>query len=171
MDLSGLESVRLPLLGVRETRGIEVKLHVSFFCPFHPTLEMFYLHLVAVHKLSAELSVSFMEIQTHVSCEKTRNLVNVLTQLVDIACFAGIITCGLNTARSSFVALKTHNVISLPAMQRDRSSFKCFDSLIGINSKLRVTRFSKLVSFFICSSFMVVCFYFLILLIYFFINL
>ena len=115
--LVGVGKRKTSALGVRETRGIEVKLHVSFFCPFHPTLEMFYLHLVAVHKLSAELSVSFMEIQTHVSCEKTRNLVNVLTQLVDVACFAGIITCGLNTARSSFVALKTHNVISLPAMQ------------------------------------------------------
>ena len=42
---------------------------------------------------------------------------NILTQLVDVACLTGIVSCGLNTTRGSLIALEADNIVSLPAVQ------------------------------------------------------
>ena len=78
---------------------------------------MLYAHLVAVNKLVAKLSVGLMEVKAQSTGEQRCHLVNILAQLVDVACLTGIVSCGLNTTRGSLIALEADNIVSLPAVQ------------------------------------------------------
>ncbi len=62
-------------------------------CPLHPSLEVLNAHLVAVNELAVELTVDFVEVQTVSTCEQSLHLLDVLTQFVDVASLAGIVTC------------------------------------------------------------------------------
>ena len=122
-------------LGVRERGGVEVELHVVLLAPLHPALEVLNAYLVAVNELAAEFSVGLVQVQTECTGEHGLYFLDVLTQFVDVAGLARIVTCGLDTTGSCHVALETYYVVGLPAVERDRSLLQQLDSLVCINTQ------------------------------------
>lgn len=58
-------------------------------------------YLVAIYKLAAELSVNLVEVEAMVACKQGLYFLYILTQLVDVACLAGVIACGLDATGKS----------------------------------------------------------------------
>ena len=132
-------------LRVRERGGVEVELQVMLLSPLHPTLEVLYANLVTVNKLAAELTVGLVEVQTIGTSQEGLHFLDVLAQLVDVACLARIVACCLDTTRGSYVALEAYYVVSLPAVQGDRSLLQGLDGLICVHTKSGIALLSNLV--------------------------
>ena len=99
--LVGIGQRKVATLGVGEAGGVEVELQVVLLCPVNPSLEVGNFYLVAVYKLAAELSVNLVEVEAMVACEQGLYFLYILTQLVDVACLAGVIACGLDATGKS----------------------------------------------------------------------
>jgi hypothetical protein len=108
-------------LRVRERSRVEVQFQIVLLSPFHPSLEVFSFNLVTVNELTTEFTISFVKVQTIRTSQKRRNLLDVLTKFIYIAGFARIVTSCLDTAGSSNVTFEADNIVSLPAMEADRS--------------------------------------------------
>ena len=130
---------------MRERSRVEIELHVLLLCPLHPTCELLYGYLVTVDLLAPELTIYLVEIETEGTSEERVYLFNILSEFIDIASLARIVTCTLDTARSSLTTLETNYIVSLPAMQRDRSFLQCLDSLVGIYTQSSIALFCNLV--------------------------
>lgn len=115
--------------------------------------------LVAIHKRSAEVSVGLMQVEAHGTGQQRRGLVDILAQLVDVAGASGEIAGGHDAARCRYVAFEAHNVVGLPAMERDGSFFKGFDGLVGIYAQGGVALLGKRIGFFNVFRFHIVCFF------------
>src|SRR5574344_2451015 len=102
---------------MRKTCRIEVELHIILLSPVHPCLEITCIYLITVYEFIFEITISLVQIKTKSTREQTLYLLDILTDLVNIASTAWIVTCRLNTTRQSFITFKAHHVISLPAMQ------------------------------------------------------
>ena len=86
----------LTTLRVGERCGVEVEHHLVLASPLYPTLEMLGATLIAVDKLSTEVTVDLMQIQAVVTSEQRLHELDVLTNLIDVTGTARIVTCGLN---------------------------------------------------------------------------
>ena len=106
---------------MRERSRVEVELHILLLSPLHPACELVDGYLVAVNLLATELTVNLMQVKTEGTSQKRVHLLDVLTQLVDITSLAGIVACTLYATRCSFATFKTYHIVSLPAVQGDRS--------------------------------------------------
>ncbi len=93
---------------------------------------MLWLALVTVYEFAAEFTVGFMKVQAESSAKKGNDLFNVLTYFCYVAGTAGVVTRGLDAAGEGFIALKTDDIISLPAVQGDRSFLQYLNSLVSI---------------------------------------
>ena len=102
---------------MRERCRVEVELHVLLLSPLHPACKLVNRNLVTVNLLATELTVNLMKVETESTSQERVHLLDVLTELVDVASFARIVTCALDTTRSSLAALETNHVVSLPAVQ------------------------------------------------------
>ena len=103
---------------MRERSRVEVELHIMFFTPFNPALEMFRFYLVAVYHLTLEISIDFMQVQTMSTRDIRSSLQDVGTQFINVTSFARIITGCLNTSgQRTGLYFKSSNVISLPAVE------------------------------------------------------
>lgn len=78
---------------------------------------MFYLHLVAVDKLTAEVAVGLVQIETMITCQQTFGEQYISAYLVDVTGTTGIVACRLNTASQCLIAFETYHVVCLPAVQ------------------------------------------------------
>ena len=83
---------------MRERGRVEIELHVMFFTPFDPALEMFRFYLVTVYHLTLEISIDFVQVQTMSTRNIRSSFQNVSTQFINITSFARIITGCLNTS-------------------------------------------------------------------------
>ena len=92
------------------------------------------LHLVAIDELAAEVTVDFVQVQTVITCQQGLHEFNVLAHLVDVACTAGIVTCGLNATAEGIVALKAYHIVGLPAMQRNLLLLKKVQHCVGVDA-------------------------------------
>ena len=117
--LVGVRQRQAAALRMRERGRVEVQHHVVFLGPLHPALEVLHFHLVAVDKLSAEVTVDFVQVQAVVAGQQRLHKLDVLSHLVDVAGAAGIVACGLNATTEGIVALEAHHVVCLPAVERD----------------------------------------------------
>ena len=96
---------------------------------------MFRLNRIAVDFLSAEIAVDGVEVEAVVAREKTEHLLKVLTQLIDAARFAGVVTRHGKTATERARAFfESDDIIALPAVQRDWSLGQDGESLLDINA-------------------------------------
>ena len=86
----------LTALRVGERCGVEVEHHLVLASPLYPTLEMLGATLIAVDKLSTEVTVDLMQIQAVVTSEQRLHELDVLTNLIDVTGAARIVTRGLN---------------------------------------------------------------------------
>ena len=102
---------------MRERSRVEVELHVLFLSPLHPACKLVNGYFVAVNLLATELSVDFMKVEAESTSEERVHLLDILTEFIDVASLARIVTCALDTTRSSLAALEANHVVSLPAVQ------------------------------------------------------
>ena len=93
-----IRQCQVAALGVGETGGIEVELHVVLLGPVNPALEMLYLYLVSVNELIAEVTIDFMEVQTVITSDERLYKLDVFTYLIYITGTTRIITCGLDSS-------------------------------------------------------------------------
>ena len=93
------------------------------------------LHLVAVHELTAEVAINLVEVQAVVASEQALGEGHVRTYLFYVAGASRIIARGLNAAAQGFVALETHHIVGLPAVQADRGLLQLCDGLVGIDAE------------------------------------
>ena len=77
---------------------------------------MFYTALVTVNELSTEVTIDFMEVETMVSCYQGFYKFDVLSDLVNVSGSSWIVSRGLYATAQGIVALKSHYIVSLPAM-------------------------------------------------------
>ena len=120
---------------------------------------MLHAALVAVDELAAEVAVDFVEVQSVVAAEQCLDELDVLPHLVDGACASGVVACGLDAARESFVSLEAHHVVGLPAVERELLVLELVECCIGVDADGCITLFGHGVSLFnqICFHFFV-CF-------------
>ena len=92
--------------------------NIVLFPPLHPTLEMGRFHFIAIHFLSSEIAIDFMQVQTMSSRDKRVCRQDIGANFIYITRFARIITGHLYAARKRAVRiLESRHVICLPAME------------------------------------------------------
>jgi hypothetical protein len=91
---------------VRERSRVEVEFHVLLLSPLHPTCKLIYGYLVAVNLLATELTVNLMEVEAESTSQERVHLLDILTEFIDVASLSRIVTCTLDTTRSSLAALE-----------------------------------------------------------------
>ena len=118
---------------VRKVGRVEIHADTLTLTPVDPALEVFRLNRIAVDFLSAEIAVDGVEVEAVVAREKTEHLLKVLTQLIDAARFAGVVTRHGKTATERARAFfESDDIIALPAVQRDWSLGQDGESLFDI---------------------------------------
>ena len=100
--------------------------------PLHPACKLIYGYLVTVNLLATELTVNLMKVEAESTSQERVHFLDILTEFIDVASLARIVTCTLDTARSSFATLEANHVVSLPAVQRDWSLLQSLNSLVCI---------------------------------------
>ena len=93
-----IRQCQVATLGMGETGGVEIELHVVLLGPVNPALEMFHLYLVAINELIAEVTIDLMEVQTVITSDECLYKLDVFTYLIYITGTTWIITCGLDTS-------------------------------------------------------------------------
>ena len=128
--------------GVREKRRIEVHADPPGLRPVDPVLEVLGLESVALDLPASGLGVAGVEVQTMCAGQERQRLVQVGSQLVGCAGLAGI-TAGDRQAAPQLLAtvLETTDVVSLPAVQRDRDCGQLLDGRLDIDAPFRVLFF------------------------------
>ena len=116
--------------GMGEGGGVEVELHVVLLCPLHPAFEVAGLHLVAVHELSAEFPVDFVQAQAMASGNEGRGFKDVGPQLLDVARPSGIVAGGLDAAGQCAARLEAGHVVGLPAVKREGDALQGVQNLV-----------------------------------------
>ena len=130
---------------MRERSRVEVELHVLLLSPLHPTCKLIYGYLVAVDLLATELTVNLVEVETESTSQERVHLLDILSEFIDVASLARVVTCTLDTARSSLATLEANHVVSLPAVQRDRSLLQSLNSLVCIYTQSSIALLSNLI--------------------------
>jgi hypothetical protein len=130
---------------VRERSRVEVELHVLLLSPLHPACKLIYGYLVTVNLLATELTINLMKVETESTSQERVHLLDVLTEFVDVASLSRIVTCALDTTRSSLAALEANHIVSLPAVQRDWSLLQSLNSLVCIYTQSSIALLSNLI--------------------------
>ena len=116
--------------------------------PVYPTLEISNVNLVAVYYLALEIAVYFVQVQAVCAGNERAGLEYVLAQLVDIACTAGIVSgCLYSAGERAGLFFEAHNVVCLPAVQRQVEVLHLFDNSIYIYADCSVTFLCHFVGF------------------------
>src|SRR6476659_2049287 len=112
-------------LRVREKGRIEIESHAAGFGPIDPAGKVFGPALIALDLLSPIVGIDGVQIQPVLAGNQAQRLVQIRTQLVSATRLAGIIARRLNAAAGQpRRALKTPNIITLPAVQRDADALE-----------------------------------------------
>src|SRR5580658_5372095 len=112
---------------MRKTGGVEIETETVLLRPGNPVRKMPWLDLVAIHFLATKFAVECVQIQAMLARDERECLVDVGTEFVWRAGFAGMIARdGESVAECAANIFKAANVIALPALQRDGNSRKKF---------------------------------------------
>ena len=130
-------------LGMREGGGVEVELHSLFGCPLHPAFKMSRFHLVTIHKLTAEITIYFVQVQAMLTGYQRSRLQHIGTEFVDIACLARIVSRCLDAASQFPSRFEAGHIIRLPAMQRQLYSLQLLHYHFHIDTDSRITFHSQ----------------------------
>src|SRR5882672_4141961 len=116
---------------MREARGIEVKAEAVGFRPVDPVPEVAGFDFVAIHALAAALAINRVQIHAMFAGDQRKGLLDVGAQLVRRARPAGVMTGDGKAAPGRDAEIfETANVITLPAMERDRDPGEGFQRAI-----------------------------------------
>jgi len=143
----GVAQGEFSALGVGEAGAVEVELQALFLGPLNPALEVLDFHLVAVNELASEVAIDLVEVQAVVAGEQALGEADVGSHFLDVAGASGVVARCLYASAEGFVALETHHVVSLPAMQADGCLFEQFDGFVGVNADGGIAFFGNLVGF------------------------
>lgn len=80
IDLSGLASDRLPLLGCEKLVELKSSLEVVLLGPLNPALEIRSIYLVTVNELTAKLTVGFVQVEAVSTGQQALYLLDVSAQ-------------------------------------------------------------------------------------------
>ena len=127
--------------GVAEQRGVEVDAVAMLFGPSDPRLEMLIFDLVAIDPgvLVGENGIACVQVDALLARNEAARLLEVGGQLLKRAGTTGIVARGHNAARCRIVFLiKAHNVIALPAIDRNGLAGELLENGFSIDALRRV---------------------------------
>ncbi len=126
--------------GMGEKTGVEVEAEFAFPTPIDPALKMCDGVGVAVDFGSLEIGIQGMQIKPVSAGDEGIGLVEIGSQLLQGACFAGVIAGGLNaTAGERGIGFfKAADIVSLPAMEGNGDAGESGKSDFGLNAETGV---------------------------------
>ena len=125
-------------LGVGEEGGVKVAAQAALLAEVHPFFKVLGLQLVAVCPLTLfKNGVGGVEIHLLGAGAKLQHQIQIGHQLFRGSCLSGIVAGGLNAAGEGLggIGIKATNIVTLPAVQRNRNTLQFFDGSIGIHAQ------------------------------------
>ena len=125
--------------GMGEEGGVEIEAESLFLRPVDPGGKVLRADLVARDLLSARVEVDGVQGEFLFSGDELQGELEILSELVDVARFSGIVAGGLDAAREVAVrGLEARDVVALPAVYGDRGLCRLFQSRVYVHAVLAV---------------------------------
>ena len=130
---------------VREEGGVEIDSEISFLCVFDPLIKILGLCVISFDLFIGDC-IYCVEIDALFAGHASESYIKISHKLLGSGCLAGIVTGNLNTARECSIALKSVDIIALPAMNGNGNTRKLVKSCLGIHTVFGIDLFSLFVS-------------------------
>ena len=138
-------------LGVGKTGWIKINSHTSLPGVFHPFFKVLRLNLVPVNLLAfLKNGVAGVEVDPVFSGNQFQGLVHVRHQFLWCPGSSRVIPCGLNSSWQSPCPVKSHHVVSLPAVHGNRNPLQGLQGLVRIHSHGLVHFSCRFIPLFYC---------------------
>ena len=124
---------------VREAGGIKIQSELLFPSPLNPTLKMFRLQVIPFHLPTAGFRVTGMQIQPMLSWNERQRGLQVSAKFIGGARLSRI-SAGHREPAADVDAgiLKSADIVTLPAMQRNRNLRKLLHRRMHIDAQIRI---------------------------------